>query len=310
MPFALVLSLYIAKDKVIFSKIVDVWSVISLVACGFAIFAFLYSFMGYPELATFPNPNGKINVIFPGSFTNFRLANGIMRPSFIYDEPGAFSFFLTVVAVCRVILGKGRKVTTTILTLGLITFSLMHVLVLGIYVLFSLKFNYKSVLSLIGITSFVLCLIIISFDKPEFAFFYERFNFSNGTFAGDNRSGQISNFLDAVNTRIVLFGDYYCHGPAVYSCSQHGDISSSPVTPLYKGGVIWLIFQIFCHLVLFLFSFGCRKRFMVFLILTLCLFQRPFFTDLGYQILIFIPVFYMLLKLGFLNENKSIDYYN
>ncbi|MCR9684645.1 hypothetical protein NB600_02250 [Vibrio antiquarius] len=309
-PFSIIVSLYVAKNRVIFSRLVDLWSIVALLSCFGAVFSFFYSFHGFSELVTFPNPNGKINVVFPGSFTNYRLANGIMRPSFIYDEPGAFSFFLTVIAICRVLLGKRQAITTAILCLGLITFSLMHVIVVCIYFLSISKLSLRNISILFFLCLSVLWLVISTYQMKEFSFFYDRFNFSNGSFQGDNRTGQISNFLSVVNLDIVLFGDYACQGFNSAICSSHGDISSSPVTPLYKGGLIWFFIQLFCHVVLVISAIKYRRLSYICIILTLCLLQRPFFTDLGYQLIIFIPLFYMLKRIAHDGKCQTNNYNN
>ncbi|HFO2307891.1 TPA: O156 family O-antigen polymerase, partial [Escherichia coli] len=136
-------------------------------------------------------------------------------------------------------------------------------------------------------------LIMFTYNNNEFDFFYNRFNTENGTFSGDNRSMQISNYLNVVNENMFLLGDYKCHDNINQRCESHGDISSSIVTPIYKGGILQLLLQIITHAIIFWLALRERKLIFPALVLTILLLQRPFFDVVGYSVMIYYSIFLM-----------------
>lgn len=265
-----------------------------------AVISFMYALNGGDSIFYMFNPDGRTNGLYFLSFSNAVYGN-IIRPSFIYDEPGAFSFVLISVALLRILLKKEEKGTLFILVGGLCTFSLTHIIIVFLYVIFSASIRWK-----LFIISIVIILVTVSFTDNKYAFFYNRLSVSDAkTINGDNRSKQLTNFIDVVNRdqEVLLLGDYKCHSNANGVCQQHGDISSSPVTPLYRGGIIFFIIQLFTHLALFFCMF---KRMGVFpsIALSVLLLQRPFFLSFGYSFIIYSVLFMLLMKMSIIKKNN------
>jgi len=107
---------------------------------------------------------------------------------------------------------------------------------------------------------------------------------------------QIANFFDIVSPRVVLFGDIDCHSRADGVCDEHGDISSSPVTPTYKGGIVALFVQLCVHIGLAVAFFVDKRYRFPTVVMTLLLLQRPYFEISGYGFVTFLMLFLMLAK--------------
>ncbi len=86
---------------------VDLASRFMLVLLIGAIVGYTLAAAGAPPLGAFENTDGRANYFFYTTFTNTREENFI-RPSGIYDEPGAFSFFVCVTAYLREATGRSR----------------------------------------------------------------------------------------------------------------------------------------------------------------------------------------------------------
>lgn len=255
--------------------------------------SFFYVLNGGVESLTFLNPDGRQNALYLFSFSNAKIGD-IIRPAFIYDEPGALSFVIVSAVIMREMLGKDRKLSIIILTGGLITLSFIHVLIIVIY----LALTASAVQKFISIMVLMAATVMIM-DDDRFKFFLDRFetDTTESDNAGfSNRTVQLENFFKVVekNETIWFLGDYKCHTRSNSRCMEHGDISSSPVTPVYAGGIFFLTIQLVTHLLLLL---SINKRFLFPVVaLTLLLFQRPYFISNGYIFMIYIPLFYMLIS--------------
>ena len=208
---------------------------------------------------------------------------------------------MVVAVIIREMLAKSRMISLLILLGGLVTFSLVHVMVLAIYVFLVLSFKFKVISALA-----LMIVVIATFGDPRFGFFYDRFD-SDGDNAGlSNRTVQLENFYKVIadDPEVFFLGDYKCHSREEKRCLEHGDISSSPVTPAYLGGFFLFMIQVLTNLALL--SLMLNKRFFFPAVaMTLLLLQRPYFHLLGYQLLIYLPVFYMLYNTSFLKRRFS-----
>ena len=123
--------------------------------CVGALLSFFYALLGGAPLWGFPNPDGRENYLYLLSLTN-SVWGGFIRPSAIYDEPGAFSFFICSVVTLRVLLGFDKKLTWFLALSGLITFSLAHIIFFVFFAL-SQKVRLKHILLTV-----LVCLIFVS----------------------------------------------------------------------------------------------------------------------------------------------------
>jgi hypothetical protein len=115
-------------------RYVDVASWIMLTLVIGAVVGFLLVRFGVAPLADFPNPDGRTNYVFFTTLTNAYWTRWI-QPSGIYDEPGAFSFVICAIAFLRHVQGKDFRLTWLLLGLGLITFSLAHLVFIIVFAL-------------------------------------------------------------------------------------------------------------------------------------------------------------------------------
>lgn len=294
-PFCFYICVRLARERKFIERFCVWLTVFCIVAIVLAWISFFYVLAGGEPQLEFPNPDGRSNRLYLTSLSN-AVVGGVIRTAFIYDEPGAFSFVLVVAVIIREMLAKNRMLSLLILLGGLVTFSLIHVMVLAIYVFLVLSFKFK-VISVLAL----MIVVIATFGDPRFGFFYDRFD-SDGDNAGlSNRTVQLENFYKVIadDPEVFFLGDYNCHVREEKRCYEHGDISSSPVTPTYLGGIFLFMIQALTHLALL--SLMLKKRFFFPAVaMTLLLFQRPYFHLLGYQLLIFFPVFYMLYDASFL----------
>ncbi|EFO2396555.1 hypothetical protein DRR60_27060, partial [Escherichia coli] len=101
----------------------------------------------------------------------------------------------------------------------MITLSLTQFIILSLYIIVK---NWKNIKQILVLCFALFGLIMFTYNNNEFDFFYNRFNTENGTFSGDNRSMQISNYLNVVNENMFLLGDYKCHDNINQRCESHG----------------------------------------------------------------------------------------
>jgi hypothetical protein len=250
---------------------------------------FVYAYVGGPPLLEINNIDGRENGLYLSTMSNVYLL-GIIRPSFIYDEAGAFSFALCATTALRALLGRRAGASYLMMLGGLITFSVAHILLTLVF----LGFRLGPAKTVAGVVALLLVLVPTAANNEDFDFFFSRFEVADGQLAGDNRSAQIGNFMDIVSPRILLFGDVDCHARPEGNCEEHGDISSSPVTPTYKGGFMTLLVQLGVHIGLIVAFFRhARFRFAA-LVMTLLLLQRPYFDVSGYGFLTYLMLLLML----------------
>jgi hypothetical protein len=258
-----------------------------------ALVGFVYAYLGGPPLLEINNIDGRENGLYLSTMSNVYLL-GIIRPSFIYDEAGAFSFALCATVALRSILGRSAGPSYFMMLGGLITFSVTHILLTLVF----LAFRLGPAKTVAALAALLVVLVPVAATSEEFEFFFSRFEVVDGQLAGDNRSMQIGNFMDIVSPRILLFGDVDCHSRADGLCEEHGDISASPVTPTYKGGFLVLLVQLCVHIALIVVCFRHKRFRFAALSITLLLLQRPYFDVSGYGFLTYLMLFLMLRPLA------------
>lgn len=248
----------------------------------------IYAFAGGSSILSIMNVDGRENFLYLTTMTNFEFA-GVIRPSFIYDEAGAFSFLLCATVALREVLRKSRRMSYFLMLGGLVTLSVTHLLITVLFLSFCIGFlrTFASVAVLAAL------LAPAALEHEELEFITSRFAIEDGQLAGDNRSNQIRNFFEVVNPKMIFLGDVACHARANQVCDEHGDITSSPVTPTYKGGIVSLLVQLTVHLTfVVIFVKSPRMRFSA-LAMSLLLLQRPYFEISGYGFITYLQLFLM-----------------
>lgn len=95
---------------------------------------FLYVLHGGEALFSIINIDGRENLFYLTTFSNWRVLDSI-RPSGVFDEPGTLSFLLCAIAALRRIYDRSNSGSLILLLLGLVTFSMTHIAFLALFVL-------------------------------------------------------------------------------------------------------------------------------------------------------------------------------
>lgn len=237
--FAMFLMQYATKNAI--NKVVTLatWF-FSLLLIGAAI-GYILAFLGIKPLLQFPNPDGRANYFFYTTLTNVFAGNWI-RPSGIYDEPGALSLYVCAVAAARHLLCRDNKATWFMLLLGFITFSLAHL----IYVFFHLiseNFTRKNIrrFTAMGVLA-VTIVFATGLNKTIEVKLIQRLAIdeTTGSIKGDNRSFRIYNATKLMkeNHSIIFFGgDPSCRFEYSECKKLFPPIGENPLTPLFTGGL-------------------------------------------------------------------------
>jgi hypothetical protein len=184
---------------------------------------------------------------------SFATIGNIIRPSGIFDEPGALSMYVAIITIFNDTLGVNRKLNLMLVGLLVFTGSLAGVAVAALYMILSnaMRSGLKRRFALVAIFAggalifqglFPTNIIASTLDT----FYTERFQVIDGRLSGDNRSGQIEEFFTLVDGEILLVGeknsskdyDTYDMTSNPFSITfGYGLIISLP----YFGLLIWLL---------------------------------------------------------------------
>ncbi len=266
-----------------------------------SILSFIYAYNGGDSLFSFSLLDGRVSYFHLSSFSNVWIGN-MIRPGFIYDEPGAYSFFLCFVCLGRVLLGMDNKATFLILLFGLITLSMMHVIVFISFILLSINLRQRIV---IAILIFSLLLGYFSSELTFLDLLFERLTFSSDALYDNNRAEQIFNFIHLFNDKpeVIYTGydDFFNKERELYH--RYGDMGASPITPILQYGLpgLFVLLSIISILLGSLFRRTFDKNvFFVSMIMCLLILQRPFYHGSGYSLMVimitFLTVNYKKLK--------------
>ncbi len=302
-PIYFLLSLYVVSFLSIEEKslIISYLSWIMLFLCIGAAVGFVYALLGGESILKIKNPDGRESNLFLSTMTNWT-AGKLIRPSGLFDEPGALSFFICLTCAMRNLLNKDRKFTWLLLFLGFITLSVAHV----IYVFF------HAISEKIRIRKLFVPLIIIMFSFSIFSFnneesklidkyFLDRFKIENGKMVGDNRTDLMINAYNMIDESSFFFGkDYECITDIDNCNARHPPFGENILSPLALTG--FLLSSPYYIILLSIFLLGFRKQknlYFVGVMLLLC--QRPYVMTYGYSLIILL--FYILA----LNKQRYIS---
>ncbi|MEQ2016296.1 hypothetical protein ABLB90_06830 [Photorhabdus bodei] len=293
-PIYFLLSLYVTSFLSIEEKslIVSYLSWIMLFLCIGAAVGFVYALLGGEPILKIKNPDGRESDLFLSTMTNWT-AGKLIRPSGLFDEPGAFSFFICLTCAMRNLLNKDRKFTWLLLFLGFITLSVAHV----IYVFF------HAISEKIRIKKLFFPLIIIMFSFSIFSFnneesklinkyFLDRFKIENGKMAGDNRTDLMINAYNMIDESSFFFGkDHACITDIDNCNARHPPFGENILSPLALTGLFLSLPYYLIFLSIIFLGFRKRKNlYFVGVMLLLC--QRPYVMSYGYSLIILL--FYIL----------------
>jgi len=294
------------------NKVVDIASILLLMIVIGGVIGFVLAFLGTPSLLDFPNPDGRPNQFFYTTLSNAVMGD-IIRPSGIYDEPGALSLYICAIAAMRHLLGKNNKLTWALLVLGFVTLSLAHL----IYVFFHFmaeRLTKQNVLSFVLIFLIAVSAVFLTgFNSVLEEKLFHRLVVSEetGSIEGDNRSFRMFNAIELMETdsKIIFFGgDPSCRFDGNMCKTLFPPIGENPLTPLFTNGLLvaWPFYLTL--LTLFISPVFGRKYFVPFGF-GLLLLQRPeMLVVSGVMISTIILMLTILsIKRGIISSNQNIS---
>lgn len=303
----LIISVLDKNDIKIFVEILT-WLVMMLL--WGAVLGTLYAYFGGAPILDLVNPDGRLNQLYLTTLTNSQFEN-LIRPSGIFDEPGALSFVTCFVAALRHGLGGGKRATWILLALGFITMSVAHL----IYVLLHAVEEFKShrrtktvliIVSVVAICSWMLVAFIQPIQDIFSALFFSRFTGDGLDTLGQDRLLTLKNAIDYLNISTFMFGlDSDCAVGLADCVSDKGfdGYGDNPLTLLVHWGW-WLSFPYYLSLGYLVFN-SVRQRSFITLGILLLLFQRPYTMSYGYSMLIVLTVFVLTTKKIDLRKSMS-----
>lgn len=244
-----------------------------------AVIGYILALLDIQPLFEFPNPDGRPNYFFYTTLTNV-FWGGWIRPSGIYDEPGALSLYVCALAAMRHLTGRDNKVTWLMLLLGFITFSLAHL----IYVFFHLLSERLTKRNVKRFLYFGFLLIVVLFSTGLHQTVENKLlgrlaiDKTTGSFKGDNRTFRMINVIDLMveNPSIVLYGgDPVCRFNYKECQEMFPPIGENPLAPMFTSGLL-VSWPYYIALALFLVAPLRGRKYLVFFGCALFIMQRPF----------------------------------
>jgi hypothetical protein len=277
-------------------------NILLLLLIGGAIgFIYTYFFNGEP-LLYINNEDTRSNGLYLTTFSNWYV-RGVIRPAGIYDEPGALSFIVCFIAATRHFVGAPKKLTWSLLILGLLTLSLAHI----IYTILHLAEEFRTKgfrLKIVHWFILIILIIVISISPLSDAlneFVFSRFKVVDGMLQGDNRSALIINAYNYMSWPVFFFGlDADCIvKPAICASKGYLQFGDNPLGALVLGGIFQ--FLPYYSVLIILFVIAIKKRSFIILGAMLLLLQRIEVMSFGYSLLILIFLLVTLKRKIYIN---------
>jgi len=277
-------------DRIDVEKAVDYSTYLLVLMIIGAWMAYIYAYFGGNALFLVFGGYEKGLFFYPFSLVKiFGAFKQVIRPSGIYDEPGAFSFVICFVSTMRIILGKKKGLTLILLLFGFVTMSLAHLMYFLVFVVATIlddrKMFYWVLVTMLVWTSFN---EISYFDNLEKSLF-SRIEYVEGEgLSGDNRSFRMYNAIEYMSKDIgvFLFGlDSELSLNYVNAKYNYKPIGENILSPLVVNG---LFVSISFYLILILLAYRglLNKKYFVVIGMVLLFAQRPYAIQYGYAFMV------------------------
>jgi hypothetical protein len=265
---------------------------ISIVLC---VIGLVYALLGGPVLYTLVNPDGREALLFLTTLSNSVFptpAGFLIRPSLIYDEPGAYAFVIDAILLLNFMIHRRlRPVDWALVGGGFVTFSAAH-LIICLLVLVAARRTLLAVLPLavLGALDFFL------YQISGVSLLFGRFAIEDGALAGDNRSDLLRAALDLVQTHPAGVGPS-CGWDIAACVDTFGGFGENPAFPAAFFGILPSLgyYVILLAIVVHALRKPSRHEAFVSLAVLALIAQRPFLFSIGYNILI-LMLFCVLLQ--------------
>ncbi|KOP39490.1 MULTISPECIES: hypothetical protein [unclassified Flavobacterium] len=277
-----------------------------------------------PYYSVFQNPDGRDGFNFIISFTNTNIDYGFgkfIRPAGYFDEPGTLAFYIIIGILLNDLTIKNTKIQSTLMIVGLFTFSVAFYLILTLYGLLYLskKSLVKILISFVFI-SFISVYLYSQLDSEYQGVIYGSSigrlesiinpDSASNNFQADNRSNLISNAKEAIIDSPVI-------GQGIsYASNEDSKFYGTFMSANFLGifGIHGIIGGLIFSLHVFYYIYVCfkkrggltipQKSCLIYLVLIL---QRP---DYIGGILTYLTVCLLTLtSLNFKNVTQNIDNY-
>lgn len=162
---------------------------------------------------------------------------GFIRPTAIYNEPGALAMVVTVILVLNHEMGVFKKSSIALAIALIFVGSLAGAIVSALYFLTSrlLSPAWKGALIIFLVAAISAVFVLRDSGNAIVDFlddmYLERLRVEDGWLVGDNRTGQVMVFLDRVDEEIIL------QGGAFSGAFSDVDVSSNPFSMIASHGV-------------------------------------------------------------------------
>ncbi|MDB4178045.1 hypothetical protein N9797_01760 [Gammaproteobacteria bacterium] len=252
----------------------------------------ILSMLGIGAIGSFPNPDGRLNNIYFFTFSNVGWVS-LLRPAGIYDEPGAFSFFICGLAATRHLFKMDNKKTWIILLMGLQTLSVAHVLYIIFHAIASQNIQFKFIFRVLTVFIIINFIAFIDTSNNITNQFIGRFNittFGEGRLVGifkiiDYLKENSDNFL--IGARALYdsgggYEDYWESMDILYGGSMGGNI----LFPVAANGLIISMPFLFIFLSLTCAPLFRGRYYIVALGIAALLYNREYIYVLSYSMVI------------------------
>lgn len=278
--FFLIVALFVlqASNSEVLDKFIDFSSILILFILFGAVIGFVLALNGLSPLYEFPNLDGRPNFFYYTTLTN-AVFGYIIRPSGIYDEPGALSLYVCAIAAIRHLSGKDSKLTWSMLLLGFVTLSLAHLIYVFCHFIAE-RFTKKNILMFSYFVALVVAMFLFTeLDNILSDRLFQRLLISEetGSIEGDNRSYMLFNaiMLISYDYRIFLFGlDPVCRFEYLVCRELFPPIGENPLMPILTNG-FFVSWPFYIALISLLLSPLLSRKFFVTFGFGILLIQRP-----------------------------------
>lgn len=265
-----------------------------------AVFGTLYAYFGGVPILEFANEDGRLNQLYLTTLTNSQFENFI-RPSGIFDEPGALSFVTCLIAALRHALGYNKKTTWVLLALGFVTMSVAHLIYTLLYAAEEFKDHRRVKVVFITavaiICSWVVMTIFQSIQDIFSTLLLSRFSDDTLGSLGQDRVTTLMNAAGYIDINTFMFGlDSDCAVGFAHCTFDKGyeNYGDNALTLLVHWGG-FLAFPYYFALAYLTVKSIQQRSFVMFGILLLLL-QRPYVMSYGYSLLIVLTIFVLAKK--------------
>lgn len=220
---------------------------------------------------------------------SFAFIGEVIRPSGIFDEPGAFAMYVAILTMFNDTFRQNRRLNHALVVMLIFTGALAGLVMSILYLLCSNALRMQRTKSILLVGVMFAGIGMVSFVVPSNplavpldTFYSDRLRIDDGKIVGDNRSNQVADFFQVVDSEVLLKG-----ATGRYETYDTEDQSSNPFSIIFGYGfIMWVPYFI---LLLWLLATTIQSRFRnayMSIGLFLLLLQRPYLYNMAWSVLI------------------------